>query len=76
MQSLSRLKSRIADLLEARKAQAPLPRAVLILPVNNRIDYPEGPWPRVARFPTHDLVSYRLEDGQPNASVIEAMVQS
>jgi len=50
MQSIARLSARVSELVAQRKAQAALPRAALILPVNNRIDYPPGPWPRVTRF--------------------------
>lgn len=57
MMSLARLKTRIADLLAARRAQQSQPHAVVVLPDNQR--GPDGP-----------LTALQLTRITPNSTVI------
>jgi hypothetical protein len=63
MMSLARLKTRIADLLAARRAQQSQPHAVVVLPDNQR--GPDGP-----------LTALQLTRITPNSTVILYPAQS
>lgn len=65
MRSLQGLKTKVAELLAAHRAQLAEPQVVVFLPNNSRGPAYAGPWPRIQRAGNVTTVVYRIENGQP-----------